>query len=222
MTATGTVVITGSSTVSDEIGFFAKELAKEHDSRMRELERQHTATWSEMADIAMLVRDNREWEPLGFHSFNDWLKSAAPHSRAAIYAGMGLVSALGDVSKADLAQIPQSTAKVLKALPKSMRRKASVIQKAKDLSPRKFVSEIQQSAPELHIEKIHKRAFAFEDSQEKVIDAGIEMANMLEVGYLSDERPLSDEAALERIVAEWMQTQQLLYDAIQNGEVIES
>lgn len=195
--------------------------ASHHDRRMRELEKQQVSTWSEMAQIAIAVRDGREWETLGFESFNQWLKDAAPQSRAAIYAGIGLISALDDVAQADLKEIPQSTAKVLKSLPRSMRRKPEVIEKAKRLPPRQFVQEIQEQAPELHIERVCKRSFTFESSQEKVIDAGIEMANLLEVGYISDDKPLTDEQALEKIVAEWMQTQQIIWDQIRNGEVVE-
>ena len=210
-----------------------RQLATEHDARMRELEAQQIATWSEQAEIATLVRQNREWELIEIEvenakkkkvrrlctSFNDWVCNACPKSRAHIYAAMGLLASLeDDIPKEDLREIPQTTAKVMKALPSKDRKDPAILKKAKTMQPREFVGEMQRERPDLHIEAHVPRKFHFEASQEGVIDAAIAMADILEAGHWLDQPLLPPEVCLEKICSSWMLDHQAQCEAILNGE----
>jgi hypothetical protein len=204
---------TGSLTVEEK----RIQLAKDHDHRMRELEANHIATWSEMASIAIAVRDGREWELLKFGSFNQWLHDAAPQSRSHIYAGIGLLEELRqDVSKQDLKRIPQTTAKVMVLMSKRQRQSKRVLEKAKTLAPREFIADVRDSMPELHLEKFTARRFNFSKSQDKIIEAALAMANVLEVGNIlaAEHREMSDEQAMEKICSDYMLSHQGEYEAI--------
>lgn len=204
-------------------------LAALHDSRVRELEKQHVACWSEMAELSLVIRDNHEWEMLSrekpvicetcgavacteFHSFNAWLADAAPHSRSAMYMAMGLREELQDVPTKDLREIPLGSAKVLAKVPKSRRKDRETIKAAKK-KPREFVAHIQQTQPDLHIETVAPREFKFTGSQEQVIDGAIELVRLL-MGLGSDEE------CLEALCADFISENQELYAKMKSGEII--
>lgn len=188
-------------------------VASLHDARVRELEKLHVATWSEMAELCIVIQDNCEWECLGFESFNAWLLDAAPKSRSAMYVAMGLVKELaGDVATADLRQIEIGSAKVLAKLPKKMRKKPETIAAAKR-RPREFVQHVQKTAPELHIETIAPRQFAFTASQERIIQGCLELVKLLlDI--------TSDEEAIEAICADFIGEHQEQFDKMKAGELI--
>jgi len=183
-----------------------RSLAAEHDKRAREIERQRTEQWSELADICMCVRDAEEWRILGFSSFNRWLLDAVPKSRSSVYAAMGVVEELQDVTKEDLSQIEQGNATILSKLPKKMRQSRKVIAAAKSLPPRKFIEKIQEQAPDLHIEQKVARKLKFTPTQEKTIDAAIGMVRLL------TEDEMSDEDALESICADYLEGHRKQYE----------
>lgn len=184
-----------------------------HDARMRELEKQHVACWSEMAEIASIVDENNEWRVGGYHSFGAWLEDAAPQSRSAMYVAMGLVKELkADISQKDLRQIPLGSAKVLAKMPRKLRRKPETVNNAKK-RPKEFVADVQRDHPELHIETLAPRNYAFTASQSEQIDGAVEFAKLLfDV--------TSDEAAFEAIAVEFVQSHQEEYEKWKAGDVI--
>jgi len=178
------------------------DLARSHDHRVREIERSLVASWSELAEIAIQVRDAEEWKLLNFHSFNAWLADAAPRSRAMIYSAIGLLEELkADVPIAELRQIGIGNAHILKVLPKEARRKKDVLDAAKALPPRAFRGKAISAAPHHHIENWVDQRFRFTVSQWEAIDEAIEQL----MGR--DEDVTSPEEALEAICAEWVQEQ---------------
>jgi hypothetical protein len=182
-----------------------------HDERVRELEKQHVASWSEMAEICLLIDGNSEWRIGGYRSFGAWLESAAPQSKAAMYAAMGLVKELRqDVSEGELRQIPLGSAKVLAKMPRRLRKRN--IENAKK-RPREFVKDVQAAHPELHIETEVPRQYAFTASQADKIDGAVELAKMLF-------DLTSDEQAWESIAVEFMQSHQETWEKIKAGEII--
>jgi hypothetical protein len=199
------------------------QLAMEHDARMKELEERSVAAWSEMAEIAQLVHDNREWEVLGCTSFNDWLETSAPRSRALIYDHMKLLKCLNsDIPQTELRQMRPETAKVLRYLPSKMRKDPKVLEKAKTLPAKEFTRQIQTEAPELHIERRLGTKYNFEASQKRTIEAAIQMANILEAGQPLDEPMISDEVALEKICASYLLANKETYDHIIDGSLAEA
>jgi hypothetical protein len=190
------------------IGQAAADLAWEHDSRVRELDRLWSSTWQELGQLAMTVRDNNEWKlityrdeerllDLPYTSFNSWLLNACPKSRSVVYAAIGALDELKDISPADLKQIRHSTAHVLKKLPRAMRAQPDVIADAKRMTTKEFVSKVKRERPDLHLEQFIPCEFRFTESQEKVIDKAL--AKAMEVYELP-----TRELAFEAICADWM------------------
>jgi hypothetical protein len=178
-------------------------LAQEHDGRVREIERQITGAWSELAELAIQVRDNEEWRLLNFGSFNQWLASAAPRSRAMVYSAIGLLEELkDDISIADLREIGVGAAHILKKLPRTARTRPEVLVAAKSLPPRDLLAQVIQWHPEEHLEAITTIKFRFSVSQWVAIGEAIE-----EVMSQYDGQITTKEEAIEAIVAEWRQSQ---------------
>lgn len=174
------------------------ELAVQHDKRVRQIEKQVTAAWSELAEIATQVQDNEEWRALGFHSFGAWLCDAAPRSRSLIYSAMGLLKELADIPRDDLREIPVGNAHILKKLPKSSRASRDVLEDAKALTPREMLAMVAESHPTLILEKLAVQRFQFSVSQWLAIEAAID-----EIMAQYDGQITTREEAIEGICAEW-------------------
>lgn len=196
--------------------------AKERDTRVRELERQHVATWSEMATLCIQVEDFQDWRLLGFESFGTWLRDAAPQSRSAMYAAMGILKALEGVEAKDLRQIPLSSAKVLASLPKRARTK-SLIAKAKLEQPKQFRETVIEAHPDLHIESVQNWTFKFSKSQRKKVRMVLDMVKMIDAEELLDDDDLedyemSDEDAMEYALEAAAQCMKADYEKIKKAE----
>ena len=177
------------------------DLARSHDQRVREIERSLVASWSELAEIAIQVRDAEEWKLLNFHSFNAWLADAAPRSRAMIYSAIGLLEELKpDVPIAELRQIGIGNAHILKKLDKRARTSRKVLEAAKTLPPRKMLLEVIQTHPERHLEQDVTPRLKFSASQWLAIEEAIEHAKE---AYGVE----TEEEAIEAICAEYMESQ---------------
>ena len=177
-------------------------LATERDYQVRQLERQHVACWSQMAELCRVIEEQEDWRILGYSSFNTWLLSAAPQSRSAMYAARGLLKELEGLETSDLREIPLGSAKVLASVPKRSRTQ-KLIEAAKR-PPSEFKANVQDKFPELHIESSSKRSFEFSRSQEKIINGAIEMANIVEAGeWTEDEMPEAE--ALSLICKEYIE-----------------
>ena len=176
------------------------ELAQEHDRRIKELEADGIKLWVEMAEIAILVRDNQEAPLLGYHSWTDWLHFAAPQAESTIHQSIRIIEAIeADVSREDMKQIPKGTAKILPYMDKADRRDPKWIKKAKTLPPKKFVEEVQRKRPGLHIEKLAPRKYGFSISQSEIVDGAIEMYQIIE-----QKQEASAEEAIEGWATEYI------------------
>jgi len=190
------------------------ELAKHYDKKMRTLEAGTIASWSEMAQVAIVVHDNEYWRDLGFGSWDAWMHDAAPYSAKAMYRNTNLLRDLKeDVPMEDLKRIPRKSAKVMQALPKSVRRKRETIEKAVRMKPDRFVQEIQETHPELHIETQVKREYAYSKSQSEIVDGAIELYRVVE-----DKPDATPEEALEAFAADYVIRHQDEYDAIRSQQ----
>ncbi len=158
-----------------------KELADVHDLRMKELEKQNVSNWVEMAEIAVMVRDNNEAPLLGYESWADWLQFAAPQSASAVHESIRILEQIGDdVPREDVRQMPKGNAKVVTFLPQSDRQDPEWIKKAQTLKPKKLVAEVQRKRPGLHIEDLVPRKLGFSYTQSLVIDGAVSLYQVLE------------------------------------------
>jgi hypothetical protein len=174
--------------------------ARTHDLKARELDRVLASTWVTLGMICLAVRDNKEFQLLGFRSFDAWLEDACPRSRSVVYAALGALAELKDIPAEDLKEIPHSTAHVLKKLPRVMRADPEIIQDAKRLTTKEFSRKVKRQAPDLHLEDFVTRQFHFSETQEQVIDQAIVVVRK---EYGED---ISEEMALELVCVEWLQS----------------
>lgn len=185
------------------------ELAKAHDFRFRELERQRKANWSEQAELAQTIQDNHEYRELGFEHFDAWLSDAAPSARSTMFAYMSVRKELSDLKVEDIREIGSGSAKVLAGLPKKLRRQRGVLDKAKQ-GTKVFVNHLQETHPELHVETIAPESFAFTKTQRITVDGCIELA----MAMLPDLH--SKEAAIESVCADFLTGNQDMYEKLKN------
>lgn len=185
-------------------------LAHAHDEEMRSLERQNISNWVCMAELAIIVRDNQEWQLLNYKSWSDWLENAAPQSRSSVYGNIRLLEELEpDISREDLKEIPHATAKVLPMLDSRERRDKSTVHKAKKLQPKKFVEDVQERRPDLHIEKLAPRKYSFTKTQAQIIDGGVEMYRTIE-----GKPDATDEEALEGAISDYILQHRQYYETV--------
>jgi hypothetical protein len=172
------------------------EVAVLHDKRVRQIEAQITGAWSELAELAIQVRDHGEWQVLGFHSFNSWLLDAAPRSRAMIYSAMGLLEELRDVPMDELRCIGIGAAHVLKKLPRASRARPEILEAAKTLQPRNFLATVMESHPAELLEETVTPRLKFTVSQWVKLEEIIEKAMaMFEVSTKAE--------AIEAVLVDW-------------------
>jgi len=147
------------------------------DSRVREIEKQVLESWSELATIAIRFRDQELWRfvprpgsDVGFHSFDDWLVDAAPCSRATVYRGMGVLSALPDVATEELRQIEIGNAVLLTQLSSGVRRDPEVLEAAKDSrNSGKLREVVHRKFKDQHIEMQVEKKCRWDESAWAVI-----------------------------------------------------
>jgi hypothetical protein len=187
-----------SKTASEET--LKLEVAQEHDRRMKELEADGVKLWVEMAEIAIIVRDNNEAPLLGYESWTDWLEFAAPQSAGNVHQSIRILEQLADdIPRETVRQIPKGNAKVLVHMSKADRRDSAWTDKAKEMKPKTFVKEVQEKRPGLHIEKLVAKRFGFSLSQSEIIEGLVEMYRIIE------QKPeASYEEALEGAASEYV------------------
>lgn len=143
-----------------EISMSPKERAKARDLYVRDFDRQF-ADWAGIADCCLAVDRDRDWEILQFHSFHAWLLDAAPASRSYLYLVMGYYKKLIlDIPAEELAEIPLGSAGVLASMSSTVRRDPK-IRKAAKKKPGEFIREVQEMAPEQHVEGRHRVTLDF-------------------------------------------------------------
>ena len=171
-----------------------RERAKKRDVFVREFERQFQ-DWTEVAKVCIDVDKDRDWELLGFRSFEAWILDAAPCSRSYLYLVIGRYKELSvDISPEELSEIPLGSAGVLKQLSSKIRRDPKV-RKAAKRKPKEFLAEMQQSHPEQMLESIVVKKLKFTASAWTVIEAAYD-------AYLLVDPDASLETFFEWLVSE--------------------
>jgi len=176
------------------------------DSRARQIEEQQKSTWVELADLCCTMRDSELWREGGYSSFGAWLQSACPTSRSYAYMAIGIREELREISDSELKQIPLGNAGILKDTPKQ-HRNGKVLEAAKSQPPREFIGTVIHEAPESHLEQKQCHKFRLDSSHSKVLVDAFAMWRVL-----NDDPEAPREAALEGIIADWMDEHQRQYD----------
>ena len=153
-----------------------QERAEARDSYVRSFERQF-ADWVDIAKVCIEVERDRDWELLGFASWNAWLLDAAPRSRSYIYLVTNRYKELSpDIPDEKLSAIPIGNTSILRKVSKKRRQEPKIIEAATH-KPREFLKDLQELAPEQHLETIVEKTFKFSASQWEVIEVVYEKWN---------------------------------------------
>lgn len=155
-----------------------KERAEYRDYFVRSFERQFS-DWTEIAKVCIEIERDRDWEILGFHSWNAWLLDAAPRSRAYIYMAVGHYRELPDIP--DLHEIPITSARVLRQLSPAVRQMSNIRQAAKK-GPKELRQVLEKEYPMQHIEGIVEQRLRFTMSQWSKIESAFEAYKVLDAG----------------------------------------
>lgn len=163
---------------------------RDFDRRLRD--------WPNLAQVCLRVDQRREWDLLGFHSYDHWLADAAPFSRSLAYWAVGTFKELGkDFTAEELADMPNGTASVMKQLSSEARRDPRIRAAAKK-KPKDFRKTVKEIRPEQHIEEINSQTFNFTDSQWERISDTVE-------AWRSMNNPESSmEEVIEGLCSDWM------------------
>ena len=128
------------------------------DARLRCLEADYKRTFVERGVILIEVQERSLWRLLGdYHSFEQYIVTAAPHSRSDCFAAMKACRELRDIPREQLAEIPRCNIEVLQSLSPSVR--SVVIEAAKDLSESKFRKKMLAEYPDQHIQNRRRLVF---------------------------------------------------------------
>lgn len=153
--------ITGPET--REIPLSPKERAEARDSYVRSFEAMW-CNWSNIAKVCLQVKADEDWKLLGHHSWDAWIIAAAPRSRPYIYMAISRYTELSpEMTDEELSKIPLGTAGILTKVSRSKRRDPAV-KKAAEKKPAEFLKDIEQIAPEEHLESTHRLVLNFEQS----------------------------------------------------------
>lgn len=143
----------GTTIVNPSEELTVQERAESRDHYVRDFDARW-GDWTGIAKVCVDVERDRDWETLGYHSFEAWLVGAAPRSRSYLYLVIGRYKELSvDIPEADLAQISLGSAGVLRQLSSKIRRDPEVIEAAQK-PPKEFRESLRASHPDQHVEPI--------------------------------------------------------------------
>ena len=132
------------------------------DEYVRGYERQ----WVTVAQQCLRVKTEELWRHGPYHSWEDWINSAAPKSARTIFYHVGVVKDLApDFSAEDMAEMPVEAAKTLRKVSKAVRHDPKVRDAAKR-GKKALMSVLQQDHPQEHIEEECRVMFEASDMVE--------------------------------------------------------
>lgn len=143
-----------------------KECFQAIDQWVREKERE----WCALARACLEVQTRELWKHGDFHSWDEWLNSAAPRSARTIYWHISIVKGLeADFTDAELSQIHPGTAKVLRKLSTKARRDPA-LRAVTGRKPAAFTQTVKTLYPEEHIEDESMMAFSLSETQREIVE----------------------------------------------------
>jgi hypothetical protein len=165
--------------VTAECAITPLERAQSRDSLVREFERQW-GQWVEIARVCVEIERDKDYVLLGYHSFGEWLMSAAPRSRSYLYLVIGRYKELApEIPDAELEQIPLGSANILRQLSPGVRRESKIRLAARQ-KPSEFRKIVSEIAPNQHIEPIVDCRLRFQLSAWERIQAAYETYKLID------------------------------------------
>lgn len=186
--------------------FDRQALFYELDGRVRNIEQRLKQTWLELSNLCIKIMDEELWREGNYPSYGAWLVNACPFSRSFAYKAVGARRELAELSEEDLKEIPFGNAVVLQHTPRNRRQRA-LIEQAKQQQPQEFLATVVDNIPESHLEELTVHRFRLTKGASKTLRAGLDAWRIL-----NDDPSAPVEAALEGLVADYMQVHQELLE----------
>ena len=126
------------------------------DKAIRELEALYKRGFVLRGLICLEVKRRALWRFVSdyegpYHSFEDWVTKACPHSRSDCFAAMKAAEDLADIPVEELAGISGVNIRVLQSLSSSVRTRPEVLEAAQNLPEKQFVAHVAEHFPDMHI-----------------------------------------------------------------------
>jgi hypothetical protein len=172
-----------------------EEAASVLDGRIRSLERAYKRSFVERG-LCLLEMEQRElWAIVDggqYQSLNEYICSAATHSRADCFAALRAVKELREVPVDQLLDMPRCNVQTLVGLSSEVRRQPEVVKAAQVMSGKDFIRTIENGHANQHIESKVTKTLHFESSAWKIIEEALERAKAVE-----------GSKTIEDVVEEW-------------------
>lgn len=159
--------------------------AVDYDQKIRSIEKDLRSNFVEMGSTLIEMESQELWKELTkkdgkkFANFDQWLKDAAPFSRASGYAAKESMKRLvGFIDKEELKQMPRFAVETIAKLPKEKRSNPKIRASAKKDSRKEFEKTVAREAPEAHIEQTAN--FRIDKSSRKIAERAIEVEQWVE------------------------------------------
>lgn len=156
------------------------------------------SNWPALAKACIEVRDRIKFPYAGFKSWTAWIHARAPQSARTVFSHIRLFDDLKeDYTPTEMSEMPPETAKVVRTLPKSIRRKNDVVAASK--RPRKqFVEEVKKAYPTQLLETIDDVKLLLPESLSKLFHDTVVATRTLE-----EDPELSYERCVEIWILSW-------------------
>ncbi|HEY3620733.1 MAG TPA: hypothetical protein VGK96_28350 [Candidatus Sulfotelmatobacter sp.] len=145
--------------MNEKFSLLEKQATYYLDQRVRSLDVTAKTSYIERGLILREMKRRFPWDDLTdpttdapYTSFDRWVLSAAPYSYRDCYAAMAAAEELRDIDSEKLAGIPRCNIVVMQSLSTEVRNRPETLQAAAAQSEREFISTIQRTAPEQHLE----------------------------------------------------------------------
>ena len=178
------------------------------DGRLRTIDAQERRGYAEKGLIVLEVEQRLLWRFMldgggnPFTSLTRWVREAAPFGYSTCFAAKEDVKELlKDIPMEKIVGVPRCNLITLKMLSSEVRRRPEVLADAKNKEEKDFISQIQQSHPEQHIENRRLIHLNPTKSASAVIEQAIKLA-------MSVEGVTSREQAMEAIAMEYIHQHQ--------------
>jgi hypothetical protein len=160
--------------------------AQVYDARLRQIERSHAQTFTELGIILVECEARQLWRHAvtsaceSPHSFSAWIVDCLPVSNGSAFAALRAAKQLKAIPSADREQIPRGNLETMSSMSETLATSPAIVSAAKSMKPKEFREAIERDHPEQHIEAKKPMRFYPERSGRQVIDYAIEIAMALE------------------------------------------
>jgi hypothetical protein len=191
--------------------------ANVYDARLREIERGHAKTFTELGLILVECESRELWKfavaSNGEHpqSFSAWIVDCLPVSNGSAFAALKCAKRLKSIPFHDRSQIPRGNLEVMSCMSESVATSTQVVDAAKSLKPNEFLKHVETEYPMQHIESKRPMRFYPDATSREVVDYALEIAQALE--------ECGRDEALEKVCQLYVEEHQYEYEQRKHSKI---